>query len=35
MAYVPDVPEVEVGIMRALPQGDGYKVVFKDYQLIG
>jgi hypothetical protein len=33
MAYFPDVPELQVGIMCASPQGDGYEVVFKDYQL--
>ncbi len=33
MASFPDVPELQVGIMCASPQGDGYEVVFKDYQL--
>jgi uncharacterized protein len=34
LAYFPLVPEVQVGIMCASPEGDGYEVVFDNYRLI-
>lgn len=34
LAYFPIVPEIQVGIMCASPDGDGYEVVFDDYHLI-
>jgi uncharacterized protein len=34
LAYFPIVPEVQVGIMCASPEGDGYEVIFDNYRLI-
>lgn len=34
LAYFPIVPELQVGIMCASPEGSGYEVVFDNYQLI-
>ena len=34
LAYFPIVTEVQVGIMCASPEGDGYEVVFDNYQSI-
>ena len=34
LAYFPIVPELQVGIMCASPEGDGYEVVFNNYRLI-
>lgn len=33
MAYLPPVSELQVGLMCASPEGEGYEVVFEDYQL--
>lgn len=33
MAYFPVEQNIEVGILCASPQGDGYEVIFEDYQL--
>ena len=34
LAYFPIVPELQVGIMCASPEGDGYEVVFDNYRLL-
>jgi len=34
LAYFPIMEEVQVGIMCASPEGEGYEVVFNNYQLI-
>ncbi|SRR5579883_1084795 len=34
IAYFPIVQDIQVGIMCASPQGNGYEVIFEDYQLI-
>lgn len=34
LAYFPVMQEVQVGIMCASPEGDGYEVVFDNYRLI-
>lgn len=34
MTYFPIEEDIQVGIMCASPQGDGYEVIFEDYQLI-
>ncbi|XGV98441.1 MAG: DUF1349 domain-containing protein [Leptolyngbya sp. BL-A-14] len=34
LAYFPIAPEIQVGIMCASPEGDGYEVTFDDYRLI-
>lgn len=33
LAYFPIAPEIQVGMMCASPEGDGYEVVFDDYRL--
>lgn len=33
LAYFPNTPKVQMGIMCASPEGEGYKAVFKNYQL--
>jgi regulation of enolase protein 1 (concanavalin A-like superfamily) len=33
MTYLPTAEPLQVGIMCASPQGEGYEVVFEDYQL--
>lgn len=33
LAYFPTMPEVQVGIMCASPEGSGYQVVFDNYRL--
>jgi len=33
LAYFPDTSSVQVGLMCASPDGNGYEVVFEDYQL--
>ena len=34
LAYFPEAQSMQVGIMCASPEGDGFEVVFEDYQLI-
>ena len=33
LAYFPPQPDVQVGVMCASPEGNGYEVVFKNYRL--
>jgi regulation of enolase protein 1 (concanavalin A-like superfamily) len=33
MAYFPVEQDIQVGIMCASPQGNGYEVIFEDYKL--